>query len=95
MLTTARREDHDCDQTARDRAPDREAALPDLEGARDPALTPLVTGEQVVDARADHARDHDGYRDLGDDLGVMLPVRRQRTSAILAATSTPMASMRP
>ena len=64
-------EDHHGEQAAAHRAPDREAALPDLERAGDPALAPLVSGEQVVNARADDAGDHDRHRDLGDDLRVV------------------------
>ena len=62
-----------------------------------PAIPPslqLVSGEQVIDARADHASDDDGHRELGDDLRVVAgpaptdhrrswlrPARRSRASA--------------
>ena len=89
----AREHDHR-DEPAADRAPDRESALPDLERADDPARAPAVPREQVVHACADDARDHDGTDDRADFLRVV-PGARPAVSAILAATSTPIASIRP
>src|SRR6202023_3408693 len=68
---TATRDDQHRDQSAGDRTPDRESAFPDLERAGDPTFAPFVSGEQVVNARADDAAHHNGYRDLRDYLGVM------------------------
>src|SRR6185503_13445485 len=53
------------EQPAADRTPDRQPAPPDLDRADEPVLVPLVAREEVVDPGADHAGDHDGYRDFG------------------------------
>jgi hypothetical protein len=68
--------DPGADRAQRDRAPDAEAALPDLEGV-DPVLTlaevQLVVGDHVVEPTADQAERHGPDGDVGDRPGLAAP----------------------
>ena len=64
-------EDDDRDRAAGDRAPDRQAAAPDLQRLERIVGVQLVVGDHVVEPRADHAGEHDPDRDLRDLLGIV------------------------
>ena len=83
------------DRTARDHAPDRETALPDLVRAGEALGVPVVSGEQVVHPRADNAADHDRDEDLTDLLARAAPLDPALLGDLAAAASTPSASIRP